>query len=312
MTTVTDVAIATLLGGALAAGMLLMLAAMPQWRVAPLSTRIAPYVRHVVPDELLPAGVVRSPGILPAGAVSLWGRMRELLGRLLGGDGTIALRLGQAGEAPDVARFRGRQLAAGVVGLGAGALIVVLLVVTGRMSAPVIVLPVLAAVGGALAVEAQLTARARARMQRLADELPTTLEFLALCLSAGEGFFDTLRRVASVGTGELSREWDRVVLAVNTGSSMADALADMSARLESPAVARAIAQIIAALERGAPLAGVLQAQAADAREDAKRLLIERAGRNELAMMVPLVFLILPLSVLFAVFPGVFLLQIGLQ
>ena len=68
---------------------------------------------------------------------------------------------------------------------------------------------------------------------------------------------------------------------------------------------------MAAIERGAPLAHVLQAQAIDAREDAKRTLIERAGRKEIYMLFPLVFLILPLSVLFAVFPGIFMLRLGL-
>ena len=69
---------------------------------------------------------------------------------------------------------------------------------------------------------------------------------------------------------------------------------------------------VAAIDRGAPLAQVLQAQAADAREDAKRVLIEKAGRKEIYMLLPLVFLILPLSVLIAVFPGIVLLRLGLS
>ena len=56
---------------------------------------------------------------------------------------------------------------------------------------------------------------------------------------------------------------------------------------------------------------MLHSQALDAREDAKRGLIERAGRKEIYMLVPLVFLILPLSVLFAVFPGIFMLRLGI-
>ena len=56
---------------------------------------------------------------------------------------------------------------------------------------------------------------------------------------------------------------------------------------------------------------MLHLQALDSREDAKRTLIEQAGRKEIYMLVPLVFLILPLSVLFAVFPGIFMLRIGL-
>ena len=49
----------------------------------------------------------------------------------------------------------------------------------------------------------------------------------------------------------------------------------------------------------------------DSREDAKRSLIEQSGRKEIFMLLPLVFLILPLSILFAVFPGVFMLRLGI-
>ncbi|WP_223171342.1 hypothetical protein [Microbacterium sp. NIBRBAC000506063] len=185
MTALTDVAIAVLLGGGISGGMLLVLASLPRWRTASLSVRIAPYVRSVVLDELLPAGVLPVVGTLPARARSGWRRMPELLGRILGGDGTIALRLSQAGQEADVTAFRGRQLLAALLGLLAGAALVVLLALGSRLSAPVVILPFLGAVGGALAVDAHLTARARARVQRLHDELPTTLEFLALCLSAG-------------------------------------------------------------------------------------------------------------------------------
>jgi tight adherence protein C len=137
------------------------------------------------------------------------------------------------------------------------------------------------------------------------------LEFLALCLSAGEGILDSLRRVGDVGAGELTAELRGVVVAVGTGSPLSESLGRMAARLEIPALSRSVDQLVAAIDRGAPLAHVLHAQALDAREDAKRGLIERAGRKEIYMLVPLVFLILPLSVLFAVFPGIFMLRLGI-
>jgi tight adherence protein C len=65
-----------------------------------------------------------------------------------------------------------------------------------------------------------------------------------------------------------------------------------------------------ALERGTPLADVFRAQAQDSREDAKRALIEVAGKKEVAMLIPLVFLILPTTIVFAIFPGIFVLQVG--
>ena len=102
-----------------------------------------------------------------------------------------------------------------------------------------------------------------------------------------------------------------MVIAVGTGSSLSESLGRLSSRLEIAALSRSIDHLVAALDRGAPLAQVLQAQATDAREDAKRALIEQAGRKEIYMLIPLVFLILPLSVLFAVFPGIFMLRLGI-
>jgi tight adherence protein C len=311
VTAVTDLAIAVLLGGLFAAGALFVLGALPRWRAASLSVRIAPYVRDVVPDALLPRGILPTAGALSATGRTGWERLRGLFERLVGGGEALRTRLSQAGSFLEPSAFRGRQLAWGLIGLAAGALVVIVLAVAGRMTAPTMVLPVLTGVGCAVGWDMLLTARARARLSRLEEELPTTLEFLALCLSAGESLLDAIRRVADVGSGELTAELRRVVLDVNTGSPLADALGDMASRLQLPGLSRAVDQLVAALEHGAPLAAVLHAQATDAREDAKRGLIEQAGRKEIYMLLPLVFLILPLSVLFAIFPGLFILRLGL-
>lgn len=306
----TALATALLAGGAFAAGILCLLSLLPAWRAAPLAVRIAPYVRDVVPDAALPGGVRPLLGLLPGGR-PLREQVIALADRMLGGSVMLGRRLAQAGLDTSATAFRSRQLAWLVGGLIAGACVVIVLALTGRMSPPVVVLPALTALGAAVACDMRLTARVRARRSRLADELPTTLEFLALCLSAGEGFPDALRRVAAIGSGELTAELRRVVVAVGTGAPLVQALTEMGSRLELPALSRAVDQIVAALERGAPLAAVLQAQAGDAREEAKRVLIEQAGRKEILMLLPLVFLILPLSVLFAIFPGLFILRLGI-
>lgn len=311
MSAVNDAALAILLGGTLALGILGVLSALPRWGALPLERRIGPYVRDVVPDEALPAGILPRVGVLPVRGRTLWERLRGVSERMPGGGDALALRLAQAGSARTPASFRGRQLGWAMVGLIAGALLVIVLALTGRMTPPAVLLPVLAGAGAAMAYDMLLTARAKARRSRLADELPTTLEFLALCLSAGESLLDALRRVSGIGTGELTEELRQAVLAVHTGSPLADALGETATRLQLPGLSRAVDQIIAALEHGAPLAGVLHSQAADARDEAKRVLIEQAGRKEILMLLPLVFLILPLSVLFAVYPGLFILRLGL-
>ncbi|MBW9093029.1 type II secretion system F family protein [Microbacterium jejuense] len=304
--TTTDLAYAVVLGTAFGIGVCLLASLVPRWGAPSLARRIAPYIRDVTDARGLDLPGATSP------IARAWAPMLRLrLMRLAGGDAALVQRLHRAGWTIDATRFRVRQLAWAIAGLALGGVAVVALVLVGRGSPALGLLPPVAAVAGALGYDAWLSRAARGRAARIEEELPTVLEFLSLCLSAGEGILDSLRRVSEVGAGELTTELRGVVVAVGTGSPLSESLTRLAAGLEIPALTRSVDQLVAAIDRGAPLAHVLQAQALDAREDAKRTLIERAGRKEIYMLFPLVFLILPLSVLFAVFPGIFMLRLGL-
>lgn len=302
----TESALAVVLGCALGIGVSLLLSLAPRVSAPSLSRRIVPYIRDVVDPQGL------GPVVPPA--VSVRDAVRHALARaggLVGGADALRRRLHQAGWAPDAAAFRSRQLLWGLVGVAAGGLLVIAAVLLGSFTPLTVVLPPLAGAGAVALYDARLSWAARSRARRIEEELPTVLDFLALCLAAGEGILDSLRRVGEIGSGELTAEIRRAVRAVGTGSPLPDALIALSRRIQIPTLSRALDHIVAALDRGAPLAVVLQAQASDAREDAKRALIEQAGRKEILMLIPLVFLILPLSVLFAIFPGVFMLRLGI-
>jgi tight adherence protein C len=302
----TETALAVLLGSTLGVGVVLLLSMAPRVSAPSLARRIAPYIRDVTD----PLGLGPAPSPVP----TLRDALRAVTSRVsgvLGGADALTRRLAQAGWAMDAGAFRTRQLAWGLGGLGVGGVLVIAVAVIGGLSAPTLVVAPMLAASGLLVYDARLSWAARARTARVAEELPTVLDFLALCLSAGEGILDSLRRVGEIGSGELTAEIRRTLLTVGTGEPLSDALIALGRRLQAPALSRALDQIVAALDRGAPLAQVLQAQASDAREDAKRALIEQAGRKEILMLLPLVFLILPLSVLYAVFPGIFLLRLGI-
>ncbi|MBO3664802.1 type II secretion system F family protein [Microbacterium stercoris] len=311
MTWATDGALAVLLGGALGAGICLLLVLVPRIGAPSVSRRIAPFIREVTD----PAGTTPWEVIGPAG---IGGEVPDIAARAaawvighMGAPEALAIRLAQAGAHVDPTAFRARQLVWGVAGLGTGAAAVVALALAEAFTGPALLLPVLAGVTAVVLSDVVLTRRAKARIARIADELPTVLEFLGLCLAAGEGILDSLRRVGSVGSGELTAELRAVVFDVGTGASLPDALMAMSQRLHMPSLSRTVEHLVAALDRGAPLAQTLQAQADDAREEAKRTLIETAGRKEIYMLLPLVFGLLPLSVIFAVFPGVVMLRLGI-
>jgi tight adherence protein C len=237
--------------------------------------------------------------------------LAPLLGPLLGGAATIELRLRQAGSPLTVEAFRSRQLAWGIGATAFGVIVSFLLAQTRPVPIPVsVLLVVVLGVGGFIASDRMLQRSAKQRVARMNAELPVVLEFLTLSLSAGEGILDSIRRIAATSRGELAAELGSVVAAVNSGSALGDSLLRLAAGIRMPALTRCVDQVVGALERGTPLAEVLRAQAQDTREQAKRDLLELAGKKEVAMMIPLVFLILPVTILFAVFPGIFVLQVG--
>ncbi|WP_439592380.1 type II secretion system F family protein [Microbacterium sp.] len=278
----TDLAFAVVLGTALGVGVCLLLSLGPRWRAVGLSRRLAPYLRDVTD----PLGLTSPPIGGGHDLLSVWRDAQARFGRVVGASASIERRLRQSGWAMDAAAFRGRQLAWSVAGVAAGGVLVVILVLTGAATTAVWLVPPLFGVTGVILCDVHLTRAARARITRIEQELPTVLEFLTLCLSAGEGILDSLRRVSDVGSGELTAELREAVVAVGTGASLSDALLRLSARLELAPLSRTIDQIVAALDRGAPLAHVLHAQADDAREDAKRGLIESSGRKEIYMLLP--------------------------
>ncbi len=307
MSAATLAACAVILGAAFAAGMLLAAQRVPRWAARSLAQRIAPYVRDIAdPAGLTPLRAAPRLNGLPG-----WRTTLDRVAALWGGNEALAQRLRQAGQRRDVVAFRATQLGWGVAGLALGGALAVVAALAGRGGLVAVLLPPIFAAVAVVACEQRLHIIARRRVARIEEELPTVLEFLALCLSAGEGLRDALRRVGDVGTGVLTGELRSAVLASGTGSSLSEALLSVAKTADVPALSRAVEHLVAAMDRGAPLAHVLQEQANDAREDAKRALIEAAGRKEIFMLLPLVFLILPLSVLFAVFPGIVMLKLGI-
>lgn len=306
-------AVSVALGAVLGLGLWLVVASAPRLGRPRLVDRVAPYITDFSAEaRAMRARPSADPGsmlgllVLPAAR-----RLRGVLSTVLGGNDTIARRLRQAGSTATVERFRGEQLAWAGAAFALGAALA--LFAPALAAAPPVVralLPFLLSVAGAVARDWILQRAARRRLTRISSELPTMLEFLTLSLTAGEGMLDALRRVARAGSGELPDEFAGVVSAVSAGVPLPVALADLRDGLEHPGLARALDQVLGALDRGAPLAAVLRAQAGDARAEAKRSIIELAGRKEIEMLVPLVFLILPVTIAFALFPGYLVLQAG--
>lgn len=295
------------LGGALGAGLALVAASAPPMRRPSLEDRVGGYVGGGAPPSRL-LHDERAVTPWPALERLLAPDLRAALARVepwLGDGQSVSRRLDRAGLHLSLQQYRMEQLGWAAAGMGASILLVA--VVSGRDRfpglLPTAVVVALGAVLGALARDRRLSSQISTRTDQMRLELPTVAELLALSVAAGESTTAALDRVSRVGNGALVAELRRVLAETRSGTSLLVALQSMADRVELAELSRFVAALVVAVERGTPLAPVLQAQAVDAREVGRRELIEAGGRKEIAMMVPVVFLVLPLSVLFALFPG---------
>ena len=302
------------LGLALGLGLALVLKALPWgWRPS-LVRRVEPQLRHHVPASGLLQG--------EDSAVGTWGSISrilgpvlhegvQLLGRLNLGNHALERRLESAGSPLTVADYRAQQLLYAAGGAAVGMVLAIGLMLNSGLHALLGVIVVLAlGVTGFFLRDNQLSSRITRRRSDILAEFPSVAELFALSVSAGDSAAGALERVATTAHGELAGEFRRVLTEMRAGSSIQRALKAAARRIQLAPVERFIEGVLVALERGTPLADVLRAQAHDVRELSKRELMEAAGKKEIGMMVPVVFGILPLTVLFAVYPGISLMTLG--
>jgi tight adherence protein C len=297
-----------LLGATAGLGLVLVLARLHAIHRPTLALRVLPYVRDV-PRLGVPAPM-KEPTSSPASAAAgVFGPvLRAAAGaveRVLGGATSVRRRLARAALAESVHDFRIEQVLWGVGGFAIVAAYCLLNALGGRGdTVSSLVLCLVGFATGVLARDTYLTSQVTARERRVVAEFPVLAELLALAVAAGESPVAALDRVVRRSGGELSRDLAVVLAAVRTGEPVAEAFDHLAATTGVPSVARFAQGVAVAVERGTPLADVLHAQAADVRDVGRRELIEVAARKEIFMMVPVVFLILPVTVLIAFWPGV--------
>jgi tight adherence protein C len=286
---------------------------LPFLRRPTIEDRVEPYLRDPTrPSRLLVGTRAKTPFPTLEGVLSPFvSDAAAALDRWLGGSASVRRRLDQLGGRQGLEDFRTEQLIWGGVGLACGVGAVLLLVARGSANPAALLLVAMAfAVGGVLLKDRALTRQVHEREQRMLLEFPTIAELLALSVAAGEGASGALERVTSRSGGALADELARALADARAGAPFLVALERLAERTSLPDLRRFVDGIVIAVERGTPLADVLRAQAVDVREAGRRRLIESGGLREIAMMVPVVFMLLPLTVVFALFPGFYGLSLG--
>ena len=302
-----------LLGAVAGAGLLLVGLRLAVLRRPQLSVRVMPFVRDLPVRDESPLQRVASASPTSAAASifgPLLGSAAELVERVLGGSSSVRRRLERAGLDRSVQDFRIEQVVWGL-GCFAGMAAVGVLRTLGGAGNPfsAAVFSVLGLGFGVLLRDNRLSAQVKDRERQILAEFPTVAELLALSVAAGESPVSALDRVVKRSHGALSTDLAAVLALIRTGEPVGQAFESLARTTGLPIVARFATGITVAMERGTPLSDVLHAQAADVREAGRRLLIETAARKEIAMMAPVVFLVLPVTILFSFYPGVLGLQL---
>lgn len=282
-----------------AAGVVLFVSGLPALRKPDLEQRVEFYVSGLqgLPSKLLGSGL----------DTSFRGAMEARFARFLpASHGELERRLVAAGNGRGGSSFRIEQLVWGV-SASAGVWILVVLGLKAGVAIDARGVPVMTGIAfsfGWLGRDWWLGRQIEERRAALQEELPVAIDLVTLSILSGEAVPAAFARVARVLGGGLGNELNRVVSDVRAGASITLALEAMKERLQSPESARFVDALITGIERGSPLAEVLRAQADDAREARRRQLLELGGRREVLMLIPVVFLIMPTVVAFALFPGV--------
>lgn len=278
-----------------ALGLALLLTGIPPLRRVGLAARVDPFLN----------GLGGRPADLSAGAGAseLVAAIARVAGPLFSKPAPdLQSRLQASGSDLRVAAFRAERVLWALAGMG----IALGLVMTGGGFVDpggAVVASCAGALVGAGAREHGLRRAIWRRMERVRTELPVAIDLLTLALMAGEEVTAALGRVGALLDGEVGRELRSVVGTIRSGSSPASALGDLSVRLSHPAARRLVDCLVLAMERGAPLADALRVQADDLRTERLRDLLAMGGRREVAMLIPVVFLILPTIVAFVLLPG---------
>jgi len=154
-----------------------------------------------------------------------------------------------------------------------------------------------------ISFDRNLSRRIRKHRETIESEFPAVIEMMTLAIAAGESPMQAILRIAESAEGELSKEFAIVIAEIRQGQPLHLTLDEMGRRVKSVMIRRFVDAVVTATLRGAPLIEVLSRHAIEARGNQRNRIMNAAGKAEIAMMIPVVFLILPISILFALWPS---------
>lgn len=156
-----------------------------------------------------------------------------------------------------------------------------------------VLLGLVLAAGGIILPGFLLSKAAARRAAQIDSELPHFVDQLALAIEAGMSFDAALTFVAGVNDGPLADEMTRVLTELRVGESRKTAIRNFAVRVGSDDAKAFANAALASDQLGAPLSGILRAQATDLRHRRQMYAEERAQKAPVKMLLPMAIFILP-------------------
>ncbi|NBV12229.1 MAG: hypothetical protein EBS03_03715 [Actinobacteria bacterium] len=141
------------------------------------------------------------------------------------------------------------------------------------------------------------------RAKQLESELPAQIQLLTILISSGISPGKAIAILSNRSDSLSSAAFRNVVRDIERGLSIVEALDRFKGDFESNALRRFVTSLILGIERGSSLGPILISQVRDTRMASKNEILAKAGKAEIGLMIPVVFLILPISILFALWPS---------
>lgn len=139
-------------------------------------------------------------------------------------------------------------------------------------------------------------------------EIPDFAALIGFAVSSGESLENALRIAVARSSGILSREFAVLITNVDHGSVLGIELERLAQDSPSEQIRELSAKLALATMNGNAVSEMISDYVQSSLEELKAHLLDQAGKNETKMMIPLVFVILPITVMFAVYPSLTLIQ----
>lgn len=272
--------LAVLSGLALWAGAALLLSEVRWFSRRPLLDRLRPYAPQAASSPTRP-GLLSGESFRDI-AVPLATAIGNRLGRAVGVQEDLAVRLQRIHSPLDVTSFRLRQLGASTAATAVAAVGLVavrpptVLALLALLSAPAL---------GFLVLEQRVAVRSAAWQRRVFLELPVVAEQLAMLLSSGYSLGAALNRIARRGQGACADDLQRVMGRVRQGLSEVDALREWATITRVDALDRLL-PVLALNSETADLGRLISDEARSIRRDVQRELVETMDRRAQSVWIP--------------------------